>query len=104
MHVACTDGSEHPVVAEAQPHHHDRGEGRRGLRRPVRAPGQPDGVLDPAERARRASAKKAHYQGLALKSAIARRKKAQAQPLEQHPGVTQPLTAHRPAPDGSGRG
>lgn len=37
----------------------------------------PDGVLDPAERARRAeSARKAHFARLALKSAQARRKKA----------------------------
>ncbi len=35
----------------------------------------PDGKLEPAERARRAArAKKAHYQGLALKSVQARRK------------------------------
>lgn len=37
----------------------------------------PGGVLDPAERAARAeSARRAHYQRLALKSAQARRKKA----------------------------
>ena len=38
----------------------------------------PDGVLDPAERARRAEmARKAHFTRLALKSAQARRRKAQ---------------------------
>ena len=38
----------------------------------------PDGVLDPAERAKRADrAKRAHMQGLALKSAKARRLKAE---------------------------
>jgi len=37
----------------------------------------PDGTLDPAERAlRAASARKAHFSRLALKSAQARRKKA----------------------------
>lgn len=40
----------------------------------------PDGTLDPAERARRAeSARKAHFARLAFKSAQARRKKARSQ-------------------------
>lgn len=39
----------------------------------------PDGILEPAERTRRAeSARKAHYKRLALKSAKARRLKAEA--------------------------
>ena len=45
----------------------------------------PDGVLDPAERARRAEmARKAHFTRLALKSAQARRRKAQ-RPHDQAP-------------------
>lgn len=43
----------------------------------------PDGVLPPAERARRAEhARKSHFYSLALKSAKARRLRAQADALE----------------------
>lgn len=56
----------------------------------------PDGILEPAERTRRAEhAKKAHFARLALASAKARRKKAEAR---REVNVTP--DAHRPLPVG----
>lgn len=55
----------------------------------------PDGLLDPAERAKRAeSARKAYYQGLALKSAKARRERAgKAEHAEHAAPAPKPLSA-----------
>jgi hypothetical protein len=50
----------------------------------------PDGTLDPAERARRAAnARRAHFQRMAFKSAEARRRKAAT--------ITQPIETRRAA-------